>query len=465
MTVLAAIPMGNFFASARPRPGRAILSACLAIGVMAGMAAGCGKKGPPLAPLLRLPAPADQFSARRLGSTVYLQFVIPTKNQDNAMPADLARVDVYGYTGTPASDDDMVKYGTLVATVPVRRPPPPVEEDRARGRKPPPRPQSKPVATEPGFDQGATVAVTETVTPALVQPVVVPRPARGKAVAPAQGPVTLAAASLEDVPARVYVAVGVNHKGRRGSFSPHVAVPVVDAPPPPTDVKPGNTETQITLAWTPPPGAPVVLLPDTDAPYLPSKPIVPPAAPGWFYDVFDVPPAATAGGGAASGPAAPANLPRVEPPIPLNPQPLTSTAFTDPRPIEFGTERCYAVRTVNVFGRIQQESEASAPACITPSDTFPPAPPKGLIAVAGDAVISLSWDPNTESDLGGYLVLRGEAPGGTLQPLTPQPIRETSYEDRSAKPGVRYVYAVVAVDKATPPNVSAQSNRIEETAR
>jgi hypothetical protein len=32
------------------------------------------------------------------------------------------------------------------------------------------------------------------------------------------------------------------------------------------------------------------------------------------------------------------------------------------------------------------------------------------------------------------------------------------------KPGVRYVYAVVAIDTATPPNVSAQA-RVEETAR
>jgi hypothetical protein len=30
---------------------------------------------------------------------------------------------------------------------------------------------------------------------------------------------------------------------------------------------------------------------------------------------------------------------------------------------------------------------------------------------------------------------------------------------------VRYVYAVVAVDGATPPNRSAMSNKVEETAR
>jgi fibronectin type 3 domain-containing protein len=79
--------------------------------------------------------------------------------------------------------------------------------------------------------------------------------------------------------------------------------------------------------------------------------------------------------------------------------------------------------------------------------------------------MNLGWDANTEADLAGYVVLRGEAPGDTLQPLTPAPIAATSYEDKTVKPGVRYVYVIVAVDKATPPNRSAPSTRLEETAR
>src|SRR5258708_19109012 len=103
--------------------------------------------------------------------------------------------------------------------------------------------------------------------------------------------------------------------------------------------------------------------------------------------------------------------------------------------------------------------------CIRPRTTPAPAVPKGLTAVAGTATMNLSWDANTEADLAGYLVLRGEAPGDTLQPLTPAPITGTSYEDKTVTPGVRYVYAIVAVDKATPPNKSALSLRVEETAR
>ena len=51
------------------------------------------------------------------------------------------------------------------------------------------------------------------------------------------------------------------------------------------------------------------------------------------------------------------------------------------------------------------------------------------------------------------------------RPITPTPIRETTYRDTTVTPGVRYVYAIVAVDRATPPNMSPQSTRVEETAR
>jgi hypothetical protein len=78
----------------------------------------------------------------------------------------------------------------------------------------------------------------------------------------------------------------------------------------------------------------------------------------------------------------------------------------------------------------------------------------------------LIWDANAELDLGGYVVLRGEAGSDTLQPLTESPLTEPRFTDRTAVPGKRYVYAVVAVDDRIPvPNRSAESNRVEDTAR
>ena len=80
--------------------------------------------------------------------------------------------------------------------------------------------------------------------------------------------------------------------------------------------------------------------------------------------------------------------------------------------------------------------------------------------MASESVINLIWDANSETDLDGYILLRGVSPGDELAPITT--IRETAFQD-PVPAGVRYVYALKAVDKAG--NASQASERIEETAR
>ena len=128
--------------------------------------------------------------------------------------------------------------------------------------------------------------------------------------------------------------------------------------------------------------------------------------------------------------------------------------------MEFGTERCYVVRRVEMASAIPIESAPSPPVCVTPVDKFPPAAPKMLVSVASGSAVSLIWEAGTEVDLGGYLVLRGEAPGDTLAPLTTAPISDAAYVDTSVRRGRTYAYEVVAVDKVG--NQSGPSNRIEE---
>ena len=87
-------------------------------------------------------------------------------------------------------------------------------------------------------------------------------------------------------------------------------------------------------------------------------------------------------------------------------------------------------------------------------------------ASSGEGAITLIWEPNAEPDVAGYLVLRGEAGDATLTPVTDTVVTESRYTDRTVKPGVRYVYAVQAIDTRLPrPNVSDESARVEETAR
>ena len=145
----------------------------------------------------------------------------------------------------------------------------------------------------------------------------------------------------------------------------------------------------------------------------------------------------------------------------LTKAPIAETRFEDAR-ITWNEKRCYVVRTAATLGATSIESDAPPATCTTLTDTFPPAAPKSLKSVSSEGAINLIWEPNTEKDLAGYIVLRAIAPGGTLEPITPAPIQEQSFKD-AVQAGVRFVYAVKAVDKAG--NVSPASDRVEEAAR
>jgi hypothetical protein len=96
-------------------------------------------------------------------------------------------------------------------------------------------------------------------------------------------------------------------------------------------------------------------------------------------------------------------------------------------------------------------------------DVFPPGVPQQLAAVA-DAqagAIDLSWEPSPETDTAGYVVYRRVA-GGAWQRISPGSglVTAPAWSDATAKPGVRYEYAVAAVDRDG--NQSARSSSVEE---
>ena len=88
------------------------------------------------------------------------------------------------------------------------------------------------------------------------------------------------------------------------------------------------------------------------------------------------------------------------------------------------------------------------------ADTFPPNTPLGLVAVSAQMEnaapeIDLSWEPNSEPDLAGYLVERTDA-GVSTAPvlLTSEPLAAVSYRDLAVLPGHTYSYTVRAQDAA-----------------
>jgi len=354
------------------------------------LAAACGKKGPPLPPLVKIPVAPSDFVAARRADTVDLHLTVPATNTDSSRPANVARVEVYALTGpATVSEAEVLKQGTKVATIAVKAPRDP------DATFDPDDPDQSEADVEPlegaGLDQGAVARVQEKL------------PAD-----PAAGPAATTGA------VRTYVGVGITTKGRRGQTSRRAAVPL--APPPPSPPKPdvSYSETGVTVTWAP--------------------------GPPMAYNVYEV-----TGSSETQ----------------LTKSPISEPQYIDAR-MTWGATRCYAVRSVETVDRLSVESEATPSVCVTLADTFPPAAPKGLQAVATEGVIDLIWDANTETDLDGYILLRGVAPDGELAPVSPAPIRETAFQDR-VPGGVRYIYAVKAVDKAG--NASEPSERIEEAAR
>jgi len=399
-----------------------------ALAVLA-LCAACGKKAPPLAPLNLAPEPPQTVTARRLGDTVYLQMTVPAKSMTGRGAFSVDHIDVYAVTiapGTPAPPNrDFLKPAQVIAHIPVR---PPIDPDAPEPEAPDPRP-----------GPGDTITFVEQLTEAQLVPQTITKPAPppkvrkpnaktgGKTGTPPGAATPPPAPVGPSVLTRVYVVEGVPKGGKGAAPSARLEVPLLQAPGVPRPGSATADEKAVTVTWQPPPST-------TDE------------APGVLYNVYRKEAQDT----------------KPQAPVPLNPTPLSETTFTQPGAAP-GKEQCFVVRSVAVVGTTSIESDPTAPICVTPTDTFPPAAPKGLAAVGSAGVINLIWDANTDADLAGYIVLRGEAPGATLQPLMNAPITETRYADRTAKPGVRYAYQIVAVDKAG--NRSALSNRVEEAAR
>ena len=62
---------------------------------------GLRTEGPPLAPLHLVPAAVSEPVARRIGDTVHLRLVLPTRNENGPGGFELDRVEVYAMTVSP----------------------------------------------------------------------------------------------------------------------------------------------------------------------------------------------------------------------------------------------------------------------------------------------------------------------------------------------------------------------------
>lgn len=73
----------------------------------------------------------------------------------------------------------------------------------------------------------------------------------------------------------------------------------------------------------------------------------------------------------------------------------------------------------------------------------PPAIPTGLTAGAGDSVVYLHWNANSENDLVGYLIYRRQYPNNDYTEIATVK-NGTNYEDRDVVNGTEYIYKIRA---------------------
>ncbi|WP_031495262.1 fibronectin type III domain-containing protein [Bryobacter aggregatus] len=115
----------------------------------------------------------------------------------------------------------------------------------------------------------------------------------------------------------------------------------------------------------------------------------------------------------------------------------------------------YRYSILSVLGKAT--SERSEAITITPVDTFAPATPSGLSALAAPAAVQLSWERNRETDLAFYRVYRS-VDGGPLVKIAELP-SAANFRDTDVKPGFLYRYSVSASDQKG--NESPKSEPVE----
>lgn len=390
--------------------------AAAAVLLVAGVTAACGQKGPPLPPLRPLPVSPSEMAARRVGDRVHLRFVVPSVNQDPAAPISVSRVDIYarslGYGSEPPVMTQLVHRDFLVGSVDVR--PAPASDA-------PPVDPAAPVDPRPA--PGDVATWSETVPAGAVRPLTLNREQQIAAAARRPLALTFPPFSVAVpftrivLPARYYVAVAVSAQGRNGVPSVMIPVRLGGSPAVPSDATLAFTETTLTLTWTSPVGAGAVIYESTPE--------------------------------------------GVEAPAPVQAAPTSTGTWSTP--VTFGLAKCYTIRQVHVDGPVSTESAPAGPVCVTPQDTFAPGVPTELRGAPDAGRVILEWAAVAATDLAGYHVLRGEGAEGPLQPLTKEVVPSTGYVDTTARAGVEYIYAVVAIDKAG--NRSAASAPARVTGR
>jgi len=352
----------------------------VALGLAAALlGAGCGKKGPPQAPVRILPRPAQNVQVRQVGGDIVVEANLSLSRSDGTPLGPGATVRILRMPPTATLRPGMVSARYLVATF--------QKEAKLIG-----------ALTGSALQQAAPDGHLEfRDTQALTEP----GASKGGHF--------------------MYGIQVVDERGQKSLMTVPIDIEVTESPAAPVHLTVATAEGEVRLAWEP-----------RD-----------PDRKGELYNVY-------------RRSAAQASEPRV----PLNSTPIPEHAYVD-KSFQYGETYRYTVRALPSPPPPLRESPPTAAVEVRPLDIYPPKTPTGLAAAVEGPVIKLYWFPNSEPDLHGYRVYRRGAEGEWIL-LGEVGAAETSFADAAAAPGVRYHYAVTAVDGASPPNESPRSDEQSE---
>ena len=225
---------------------------------------------------------------------------------------------------------------------------------------------------------------------------------------------SLPATLLNDSPsAEIFYAVSVlNENKRSAGLSNIVAVPAVAAPAPPSDFQAKITSDGVTVSWKEPPVETAK----------------------HFYRVYRRAEGKTTD-------------------VVAGEAPWGSVQLIDHN---FEWEKTYSYRAtvvtvVHLDGKPDAEFEGGDTRAMTvfAHDVFPPALPLGLQAVFSgvgqEAFVDLIWGPDTDADLAGYNVYRGEG-GSETRKINSEIVTTPAFRDVNVASGHKYFYSVSAAD-------------------
>lgn len=214
-----------------------------------------------------------------------------------------------------------------------------------------------------------------------------------------------------------------------------VAVKILPAPQPVSDLQAQVTRSAIILSWTPPEIPQAAALHPTSLRYRIYRSDNVTSAP------FTNAPL-NAAGFAASLPFAQIAE-------------ISAPPYRDPN-FTFGRTYAYYIVSVAQYAAATVDSEDSKIIEVTPRDTFPPPSPAGLVAAVAPATAStpahvdLSWDISSAPNVAGYNIYRSSAntgPANRWDRLNSGPLLTPAFRDIPLVSGKQFFYRVTAVDR------------------